>query len=263
MSFLARLAASVGIGSAKVGVAAREPQQFRGSVAHGVVLLEGGETEQTVRMLTVDMTEFWVTGSGKNRTHHRRSRDRVTVAENLTVAPGFRQEFPFEIGIPSDARCSRRREGWTLDAEAHIPWAVDARAQAVLKVLPHPEVLAVQRAARDSLGLTPLSWDGSRPEIYYNFGAPDWLQDRLDGVAFRLQIVGDALIGEMILNRQEQGVGDFLKAMVGADRESVSFQIPRHDLLTKRGSPNPAGASPYLQTLLDKLDIVPPASCQI
>src|SRR5262245_32337054 len=124
MSFLSRLGASVGIGSCRVSVAAMEPQHCRGSMLHGTVLLEGGDSEQQIKMLTVDLTEFWVTQSGKNRTHHKRSHGRVTLAEHLVVAPGFRQEYSFEFGIPSDARCTRRREGWTLDAEAHIPWAV-------------------------------------------------------------------------------------------------------------------------------------------
>jgi sporulation-control protein len=259
MSFLNRLAASIGIGSAKIGVAALEPQQYRGSFANGALLLESGETEQEVKMLTVDLIEFWVSGSGRNRTYHERSHGCITAAENLPVAPGFRQEYPFRFGIPSDARCSRRHEGWKLKAEAHIPWAVDARASTPLKVLPHPEVLAVQRAARDSLGLIPLSWDGSHSAIFYNFGAPPWLQGQMDGVAFRLLIVGETLTGEMILNKQEHGLGDFLKAMVGGDKESLPLTIPRSVLLTKRGSPNPAGAYPYLKELFERLGLAVPS----
>lgn len=259
MGFFERIAAAVGIGRATLHVGILEPQQFRGSIGHGVLLLEGGEVEQEITKLTADLVEFWITGSGKNRTRHQRTHEQVTVAEDLQVTPGYRQEFPFQFTIPSDARCSHMREGWTLNAEAHIPWAVDARAQILLKVLPHPEVLAVQRAAKGALGLIPLSWDGSRAQVYYNFGAPEWLQPHLDGVAFRLEVVGDTLAGEMILNRQEQGLGDALRAMVGGDRESIAFQIPRPELVTKRGNPNPAGAYPHLQELFERAGVALPS----
>jgi sporulation-control protein spo0M len=259
MSFLSKIAASVGMGSCHIAVAAMEPQQLRGSISNGTLLLQGGDAEQDVKMVTVDLTEFWVTGSGKNRTHHQRVHQRVTVAENVKVGPGFHQEYAFQFALPSDARCTRRREGWTLNAEAHIPWAVDARAHAVLKVLPHAEILALQRAAKGALGLVPIDWDGSREQVYYNFGAPPELQHQLDGVAFRVQVVGDTVTGEMILNKQEQGVGGFLQAMVGGDKETLPLSIPRSVLLTKRGGPNPAGALPYLSELFRQIGIVPPA----
>jgi hypothetical protein len=259
MSFLSKIAASVGMGSCEIVVAATEPQQLRGSLCNGSLVLAGGDAEQDVKMVTVDVTEFWVTGSGKHRTHHQRVHQRVTVAENIRVGPGFRQEYAFQFGVPSDARCTRRREGWTLNAEAHIPWAVDARAHAVLKVLPHAEILAVQRAAKGALGLIPIDWDGSREQVYYNFGAPPWLQSHLDGVAFRLQVIGDTVTGEVILNKQEQGVGGIFRAMVGADKESLPLSIPRSALVTKRGGPNPAGALPYLSELFRQVGVVPPA----
>ena len=262
MSFMSRLAASIGVGRCRVSVAAADPQQFRGGPVRGIVLLEADAAEQDVRMLTVDLTEFWVTGTGKNRSHHQRNHGRVTAAENVKVAPGFRQEYPFEMWLPADARCTRRREGWTLNAEAHILMAVDARAYTVLKVLPHPEILAVQRCARDAFGLIPSSWDGSRPAVLYDFAAPPWLQIRLDGVAFRLEVVGDLVTGEMILNKQEHGVGGVLRAMVGGDRESIPISVPRSDLRTRRGSPNPAGARSHIRALFERAGIDVPVDGQ-
>jgi sporulation-control protein spo0M len=256
MSLFQKLGVKFGIGSVKLAVGLAEPAQFRGRPFHGAVLLEGGATDITLMMLTVDLTEFWVTGSGKNRSHHRRNHGRVTLAENLVVPPGFRQEFPFEMVVPDDARCTRRREGWTVDAEAHIAMAVDARSHAVLKVVPQPEILAVQRAARDGLGFTPVQWQGSFPEIFYDFAAPPHLREKLDGIALRLHVTEETVAGDLILNRQEQGLGGFLGAVVGADKQTIPFLMPRSELLSKRGTPNPGAADRYLRELLHRAGIV-------
>lgn len=258
MSFLGRVGAAVGIGAARVSVVAAGQSQYRGSTVRGNCTLEGGTVEQEIRALTVDLVEFWVTGSGKNRTHHQRSHGRQTLAEGLTVAPGFRQEFGIEQGLPADARCSRRSDGWLLRAEAHVPWAVDARADYPLRVVPHAEVLAVQRAARDALGLVPAAWDGSGARVRYDFASPPWLKDRLDGVSFRLEVIGDVVVGDMVLNRQEHGFGDVLRSAIGADRESIPLQIPRAELRHGSGSPKPAGAYPYLKQLFEELGVVVP-----
>ena len=262
MSMLARLGATFGVGSVRVGITAAEPQSHRGSAVAAAVRIEGGTVTQDVQMLTVDLVEYWVTGSGKNRTHHRHVRERVVAAEALTVEPHFAQEFPVILHLPADARCTRRREGWCLSAEAHIRWAVDARAEVPLNVLPHREVLAIQRAVKGPMGFRPCAWDGAHDVIAYDFAAPDDLRHVLDGITLRLRVLGDALEGEVVLNRQEHGVGGVLRAMVGGDRERIGLAIPRSALLTKRGSPNPAGALPYLRMIYDRLGVEPPECCR-
>ena len=199
MSMLARLGATFGVGSVRVGITAAEPQSHRGSAVTAAVRIEGGTVAQDVQMLTVDLVEYWVTGSGKNRTHHRHVRERVVAAEALTVEPHFAQEFPVILHLPADARCTPRREGWCLSAEAHIRWAVDARAEVPLNVLPHREVLAIQRAVKGPMGFRPCAWDGAHDVIVYDFAAPDDLRHVLDGMTLRLRVTGDALEGEAVL----------------------------------------------------------------
>lgn len=262
MSIFERLGVTFGIGSVRVAVGLAEPAQFRGGPLHGAVLLEGGDSDVHVQMLTVDLEEFWITQSGKNRTRHTRNHGRVMLAQELDVPPGFRQEYPFEMALPPDARCSRRREGWALNGEAHIRMAVDARAQALLKVVPQPEILAVQRAARDGLGFVPVTWDGSRPEIYYSFAAPEALRSCLDGIALKLRLTDQAVVGDLILNKQEHGVGGFLSAMVGGDKQTIPFVIPRSELISTRGTPRPAGADRYLRELLTNAGVPVGASSQ-
>ncbi|HSV72718.1 MAG TPA: sporulation protein [Chthonomonadales bacterium] len=261
MGVFSRLGAKLGIGSVSVSVATTAAQYHRGSAVPATVRIEGGAIEQDVQMLTVDLVEHWITGSGRNRTHHRHVRERAVAAQALHVGPAFVQDCAAVVHLPDDARCTRRREGWTLCAEAHIRWAVDARAEVPLNVLPHPEVLAVQRATKGLMGFVPVSWEGSAEAVVYDFAAPEGLRYVLDGVAMRLRVVGDMVDGEVVLNRQEHGAGDILRAMVGGDREVVGVAIPRSALLTKRGSPNPAGALPYLRCIYERVGVAPPPTC--
>lgn len=258
MSIFEKLSAAMGMGGMRVSVTGSDAPLYRGRPVSAIVTLEGGSVGQRMLKLTVDLVEFWVQGSGRNRTYHTAVREQQELQGETVVIPGFARTFAVNVAVPPDARCSRAREGWQLSVEAHIPMAVDARATAELKVLPHPEVLAVQRAMKGPVGMIPISWDGAGPVVVYDFGAPEWLRPVLDGVAVHLSVEGDLLVGELVVNRQEHSLADVLRAAVHADRESIPFSIPREQLLTQRGSPNPNGALPYMKKLFAQIGVVMP-----
>ena len=253
-----RLGAMLGMGSAAVEIALPTAQVFRGSDIVGSVLLSGGRVSQRVRTLTADLYEYWIRGHGKNRRYYQRRHERLVLGDYIPVDPGFEQAFPFRLHVPDDARCTRRREGWEVRVAAHIPWSVDSRASAPIRVIPHAEVLAVQRAARDWLKFQPIEWDGSRGEVYYNFRAPNEMRDVLDGMVLRMTVSDDAVEVNAEFNKQERTMKERIGSLVGKDRERLAIRIPRAELLSKRATPMPAGAYPHLAALLERLGIVPP-----
>lgn len=264
MGLFSRIGAVLGVGAAHVEIVLPTPRAFRDSEVSGQIVLHGGRVPQKVRRLTVDLYEYWVTGHGKHRQYHQCRHQREVLAEYLMASPGMQRTYEFRLQIPADARCTRRREGWEARAEAHIPWSVDPRASAPLQVLPHAEVLAVQRCARDMIGLVPVDWDGRRREVFYNFRAPHWLQHLLDGVGFRLWVEGDYLEGRIDLNKQEHGLKDMLGALVGADHEELTLHIPRSELVTRRGTPRPEGAYRHLKGIFERMGaVVPPIASGI
>lgn len=259
MGFFSKLGAILGIGGADMEVTISSPQVYRDSDVVGDLTLRGGRISQKVRQVTVDLYEYWVTGHGKHRHYHQRCHQREVLAEYLIVDPNLERTYPFRLRIPSDARCTRRREGWEIRAEVHIPWSVDPRTSVPLRVLPHPEVLAIQRCVRDILGFVPVDWDGRSAEVMYNFRAPQWLHHLLDGVRLRLLVVGDDLDVRIDLNKQEKDLRGVLASLVGADHEELGIRVPRADLVSKRGTPNPAGAYEHLKVIFERLGaVVPP-----
>jgi len=258
VSLASRIGAAFGMGATRVEVHINEAANWRGSTITGAVVVRGGAVEQTLMKVTLDLMEFWSEGGGAHRTTEQRRAERITLCETMQAGPGSQQALPFEIGVPSCARCTRRREGWRLDAEAHIALAVDARASLALNVLPHPEVLALQRAMRDGLGFGPVRWRGELAEIQYDFTPPPALLDQIEGLTLCALVEGIDVVGRLAVNREEHGVADVLRSMVGADRQSVPFRIPRSALLTKRGTPNPAGAAPPLRAALAGAGLRPP-----
>ncbi len=253
-----RLGAMLGMGSAVVELEIPGVPVFRGSEIAGAVVLSGGRVPQKVRKVTVDLFEYWITGHGKNRSYHQRSHERLILGEFVRIEPGQTERYEFRLTLPDTARCSRRREGWEVRAEAHIPWSVDSRASAPIRAIPHAEVLAVQRAARDWLRLQPLEWDGSRPEVYYNFRAPNEMRHVLDGLSLRMSVTPDAVEVMVDLNKQERNMRERLTALLGADHERTPLRIPRAELVSRRGTPKPAGAYPYLGAVLERLGLVLP-----
>ncbi len=254
-----RLGAMLGMGSAVVDLEVPGNQVFRGAEIGGSVVLTGGRVPQKVRQLTADLYEYWITGHGKNRSYHQRRHERVVLGEFVPIEPEQVERYEFRLTIPDTARCTRRREGWEVRVEAHIPWSVDSRASAPIRVIPHAEVLSIQRAARDWLRLQPLEWDGSRPEVYYNFRAPNEMRHVLDGLSLRMTVTADAVEVIVDVNKQERSMRDRLNALVGGDHERTPLRIPRSELVSKRGTPKPAGAYPHLAAVLERIGLVPPA----
>lgn len=259
MGWWSRIGLVFGVGGATVEVLPLADTVFRGSRVAGSVVVAGGAVDQQILKVTVSLVEHWVTGSGKNRTYHQSVRGQVPVASDLYVGSGYTERFGFEMDLPEDGRCSRRREGWRLAAEAHVRWAIDPRSTAELQVLPQAAILSVQRALRDGCGFGQVGWDGSGHVITYDFRAPERLQESLDGVTIHLSQEGGNVVGRLVVNHQEHGLGDMLRSMVGADRQSVPITVGSAQLLTRQGRPNPEGALSIVQSALSAAGIqLPP-----
>ena len=254
-----RLGAMLGMGAAVVELEIAEAQVFRGNDVSGAVVLAGGRVSQRVRKVTVELFEYWITGHGKNRSYHQRCHQRLVLGEFVPIDPNQSERYAFRLTVPDDARCTRRREGWEVRAEAHIPWSVDSRSSAPIRVMPHAEVLAVQRATRDLLRFQPLEWDGSRQEVYYNFRAPNEIRHAVDGLSLRMTVVDDAVDVIIDVNKQERNQRQHRSSLIGGGHERTPLRIPRSELITKRGTPRPAGAYPYVAAVLERLGVaVPP-----
>ncbi|NUQ70834.1 MAG: sporulation protein [Chthonomonadales bacterium] len=253
MGLFDRIGAAFGSGSAVLELAIETPQIYRGRKISGEVVLIGGKVSQKVRMVTVDLYEFWISGHGKNRRHHQRREERIVLAEYIVTEPESSHTYPFTLQIPDAARCTRRREGWEVRSEAHVAWAVDPKVSSPLRIIPQAEVLAVQRAVRDLFRFQPLEWDGRSEAIIYNFRPPQDMRSVVDGIRFHLSVAGDELHARLDVNRQEKNLTDVLGSIVGRDHEEIHLVIPRRDLLTKKGSPYPAGAYEHLKPVLDRL----------
>lgn len=260
MSLAGRIGAAFGMGATRVEIHANEAVNWRGSTVTGAAVIRGGVVGQVLMKVTLDLTEFWTEGGGAHRTTEQRRAERVTLSGPLQVEPGSERTLPFEVGVPSRARCTRRREGWRLDVEAHIALAVDARASLLLNVLPHREVLALQRATRDTLGFSPVRWRGELAEVQYEFAPPPALLGHIKGLTLCASVEGADVVGRLVLHREEHGVGGIFRSLVGADRHEVPFRIARATLLTKRGAPNPAGAAPVLRAALAGAGLQAPES---
>jgi sporulation-control protein spo0M len=66
--------------------------------------------------------------------HHSRKVVDLKLAENLTVAEGFEQNYSFSFTIPEDAISSDSKREWVVYAWAGIPKAVDPTARETITV---------------------------------------------------------------------------------------------------------------------------------
>ena len=256
------LAWGFGVAEARVKVmAAKHP---RGSVANGVVEIQGGRAVQQMRSLLLHLKTF-------NANDDFQSRVLVThdLARRVEIAPQQMLAFPFSLLIPDDAMLTRYAlktpsVGCQLVAEAALEETWRARkATTVLYVTLHREIEAIFGALR-MLGFKEASWFAHhllRPsedeQSTATFDAPEELQEQLSNLSVFLSISGNHLVGKVQFAIRQATLGGQVKALVGGNRQEDNLLIPRAALISERGGPNPWEAIPYLKQKLARALALP------
>lgn len=260
MTTFEEVLAQVGIGNADLTLHLPSGLWPRGGEVPGKLSLHGGTVPQQIESLVVRLDELVTQG----KSSEWKPRDERFVTTQFLTVPYGKAEWEFLLRVPDDARLSTGPSAmlWRVSVEADILWAVNPRAQAAIEVVPHYEVIAVQRAL-ETAGFTKTNMyldfaiRESPDTVVTYYKAPLSLREQVDGAALHLRVFGAFVHGRLILNRHQHSVGEHLLALVGADREEHPLQIRRDALLNDRGGPNTDGATPALQALLSHALILP------
>lgn len=149
MSFFKKLAASAGIGSAKVDTVLEKDAYLPGEEIRGTVSVKGGNVEQQIRYIEVllsakyavvkDDKKEWKTATIKS---HR-------VTEAFTISPGEERHFSFSFNLPLDTPISMKAAGVFLFTDLDIQGGIDKTDNDPIIVKPHPWIDAVLKAVEE------------------------------------------------------------------------------------------------------------------
>jgi sporulation-control protein spo0M len=233
------LMARIGVGTATLKLTLRQTQFFHGDSIEGTLVLEGGAVEQHVARTLVMLSEYHP--AGKNS--YWKSMNTVEVTGAILIAPHQAQEYAFQLPVPEIAHITTSdytANSTRIVAEADILWAVNPSVAVDVQITPDPEILVLD-AAMSALGFTTANTLFSEPmnsslkAVQKTYIAPALLQDRITDATLQVHHGEGKICGRLILNHRENQIADYIKAIVGGDKEKLTLDIPSEQLLGEQG----------------------------
>jgi|GEM_PF-3930055 len=257
MTVFDNIGAAFGIGEVTLTLETETKVHSRGEPVRCLVRVFGGKVPQKITVLKVTLRNY--RSDGKN--FYFTTFDHKTVVDLEKIATGEMREIPLVFHLPDAASLTRKHtSGVRLDVEAKILRGVMRRHGIYLNVEPHREC-SVLTAAMNALGFAQKTRFEEAPKqgniVRGVFDIRRELQDQADRIELFIGVSGVWVEGKMILHVHKSSVGDYLKAAVGLQKQSVTFQIPRSTLQTVSSFANIQNAINSLRDTLAHALILP------
>ena len=253
MGLLNKVGAAVGIGAAEVQVRLESAAFAWGDRITGALLVQGGNTDQTLADVKVSLREHWVTRDSDNdrdndREHHYRHHGEVVLAREVSIPAGSRQETPFTITVPDGLDLGH---DYAVSARLSVRGGADRTGLAEITLLPPAFVRGLATALRAVAPFTQKSLGHRKSESFnVDFAPPENLRESLDGVRFLIKDAGDNVTGEFEINPQEKSLSDRFRALLKKDRVRHPITFPKAALAQGAAGPAPDEIVTRLRELL-------------
>jgi len=137
MCMFKKMLASLGIGSAEVNLEIPKPQAELGGVLEGTVEIKGGNIEQEVEKIYINVVLTSAYKSGDETKTVSRVISSVTVGEKMNIKPGQKERIPVSFQIPYNIPISKGRTRYYLRTGLDIKQALDPADHDEITILPN------------------------------------------------------------------------------------------------------------------------------
>ncbi len=247
MGILDSVKQTFNIAGSEISVLIDDDVYSQGGVVTGKFLIKGGQYEQDVRSIRLELKEFWTEtrSSGKNTTTVTvyETHQTVDLAGATAIERHSEQEYRFEVRLPTNARVSTTHTGWLLKVHLDVPKAIDPSGELKLTVQPAAELLAIVEACETSMrfeeSLRHRRWDAKTTATRFRLLPPEVLKSELDYLRLELKMGEDGSVsGTLVFDLQEKSIGDYFKALVNKDQVKRPLNLSREQVLADDGGPN-------------------------
>ncbi|MGF7034536.1 sporulation-control protein [Paenibacillus mucilaginosus] len=247
MSFFKKVLASVGIGSAKVDTQLHNAQVTVGGELSGVVVIQGGQTEQQVDSIYIYIKTQYIKEENDQKVRKTAEVAKIRVTEGFLVQAGERREIPFSFIIPDYAPISLRGANVWIETGLDIANAVDPTDRDHIEIVPYGHMQTVLDAL-DILGfrLREVTNDyaprlgGHLPFVQeFEFVPTTHFRGQLDELEVLFFKKGDDLELFLQIDRKARGLMGLFAEAMETDESFVRFTIPGSEL--RRGAQSVAG----------------------
>ncbi|MBF2052039.1 MAG: sporulation protein [Candidatus Sericytochromatia bacterium] len=214
--FLAR----VGIGNARVETRLNEAKVQRGNFLNGDIRLRGGNVDQEVRCIYLDLLSSYREEDHTGRLQQRQfSLHRMNIDENFSLAAGEEIVFDFELEVPWISPVSFGPFDVRLRTGLDIEKALDPKNSDVIEVLPDPATEQVMLAFED-LGFQHQPDSGQSVAMPNDVGVPYVQIFLMDGLLRGYPVSLDIVV------MAHEAAADFQVELPGAGR-MLRFSVPQ------------------------------------
>lgn len=216
------------IGGLSLAITCEKDKYSQGDAVYGKVLLQGGKYQQQLRLVKIQLEEFWQenrhisAGTKVPVSNNRISCEilgplsqSIILARQTSTAPFSEIMFDFSIQLPLNCRISKPSSGWRLTADADIVKARDAKTNFILNVVPSQEITLFIQTLVEKLQFKPVpTWDPYEPNSDWYWNArvthttlhpPTSLQSKLSSIEFDMRNTGRGLNIEAVFDAIESG----------------------------------------------------------
>lgn len=142
MSFVNKLLASVGIGSAKVDTYLHQDQVSVGDTLSGTVKIIGGQTTQNIDRIYLHLMSRYIRKYDDRESLHNVELSKIQLVEPFVINPEETREFPFDLEIPLDTPMTFGKTRVWLLTGLDIDMALDPQDEDDVIVRPNHSIMA-------------------------------------------------------------------------------------------------------------------------
>lgn len=242
MSFVSKLLASVGIGSATVDTKLQRSQLVPGETVEGIVEVKGGNIAQDIDGLYLTLFTTYERSANDNRITEQIAIGRYQLTPSFGIQPNEVKQFPFSFQLPVDTPVTIGKTNVWVQTGLDIKNAIDPSDRDHIEIVPTPLASGIF-AALETLGFRMRSANCEEAKGFFRNHRP-FVQEfefspvsgeyrqRLDEleVVFLPQSEGYKVIMEV--DRRARGFSGLLAEAMDKDETKISFIVTPTDIPT-------------------------------
>lgn len=234
MSFFDKVKASVGIGAVKVDTQLEKASYRPGEVVKGTVRMVGGNVEQTVNAVTLQlMTE--VKKEGQNGDFYgSQVLQAFHVSSGFQIQKGEQKEIPFSFTLPLKTPVTLSSSKVWIHTELDIPLAVDQKDKDFISVEPSPAYRIVNEAM-EHLGFQirkidcEYTYTGIVQEFeFYPYNGK--FNGYLDEVELVFNVASNGVNLRLQVDRRARGLGSLIGEALNMDETHTRIFVSNEEL---------------------------------
>ncbi len=232
-----RLLSSVGVGAATLDTRLEKSEFAPGDEVRGVVEIRGGDVEQEIRGIRLEVQTYYKREVGDNTTTDTGTIESFDVSGARVVQPNTEEQVPFSLRLPYETPLTLGRSSVWLRTALDIERAIDPSDSDGITVLPNPTMRFVLNSF-EKLGFRMREADNEElphrlrrhltfaQEIEFVATGGEF-RGRFDEVELVMFPSEDAVDLLLQVDRRARGLGSFLSEQMGTDESYASLTVPK------------------------------------